>query len=250
MRRILLLAATLLCSTTLLAQSAAEHIAMGDRDRVALNAAGALSHYEAALRAEPTSAEALWRASSEAIDLGEFNDAARDSLYRLGAAYARRAVEADAGSSMAHFALAKALGRRALSLGVRDRVKYAGAVRNSALESLKLDSLNAGSLHTMGVWHRHVVTLGGWSRFIAKNFLGGKVLEEANLDDAARFLERAAALEPERIVHRVELARVYRERREMANAREQYQLASRLKPAEYNDRSYQQAAERELRELR
>lgn len=242
--------ATVLSARSLWAQTATERIVLGDRDHAAMNATGALRHYQAVIQADSTSAEALWRASSEAVDLGEFNDAARDSLYRLGEQYARRAVAADANSSMAHFALAKALGRRALSLGVRERVRYAGVVRIAALESLKFDSLNAGSLHTMGVWHRHIVTLGGFQRFIARNFLGGKVLEEANLDDAARFLERAAAIEPERIVHRVELARVYRERREMASAREQYQLALRLRPAEYNDRSYQAAAERELREMR
>lgn len=232
------------------AQTAAEHVALGDRNHAAMNAAGALGHFQAALDADPKNVEALWRASSEAVDLGEFNDAARDSLYRLAEQYARRAVEADSTSSMAHFSLAKALGRRALSLGVRDRVKYAAEVRKEALASLKIDSLNPGALHTMGVWHRHVMTLSGFSRFIAKNILGGKVLEEANLNDAARFLERATALEPERIIHRVELAKVYRDRGEMVKAREQYQLALRLKPADYNDRSYQGEAERDLRELR
>jgi Tfp pilus assembly protein PilF len=94
------------------------------------------------------------------------------------------------------------------------------------------------------------MTLSGFSRFVAKNLLGGKVLAEANLNDAARFLERAVALEPERIVHRVELGKVYRDRREIEKAREQYQLALRLKLADYNDRSYQEEAKRDLRELR
>jgi tetratricopeptide (TPR) repeat protein len=129
-------------------------------------------------------------------------------------------------------------------------VKYAAEVRNEALASLRLDSLNSGALHTMGVWHRHVMTLSGFSRFIAKNVLGGKILADANLNDAARFLERATALEPERIIHRLELAKVYRDREEKAKAREQYELALKLKPLEYNDRSYQQQAELALRELR
>ena len=36
------------------AQTAAEHVALGDRDHVAMNATGALAHYEAALAAVPT----------------------------------------------------------------------------------------------------------------------------------------------------------------------------------------------------
>jgi hypothetical protein len=234
----------------LLAQTAAEHIAMGDREHTAMNAAGALRHYQAAIEADSTNAEALWRASGEAIDLGEFDDAKRDSLYRLGEQYARRAVKADANSSMAHFALAKSIGRRALSLGARERVKYAGEVRAEALEALRLDSTNAGALHVMGRWHANIMRLSGFSRFMAKNLLGGKTFDEANWNDAARFLERAVALEPERIVHRLELASVYADSDNKPRAREEYQTVIRLKPTDYNDTRYQETAERELRELR
>lgn len=231
-------------------QTAAEHIVMGNRDRAAMNAASALQHYQAAIQADPNNAEALWRASGEAIDLGEFDDARRDSLYRLGEQYARRAVQADSASSMAHFVLAKAIGRRALSLGARERVKFAGEVREEALKSLRLDSTNAGALHVMGRWHANVMRLSGVSRFVAKRLLGGKVFDEANWKDAAGFLERAAALEPERIVHRVELASVYADSGNKPRAREEYQAALRLKPADYNDRHYLEQAERGLRDLR
>lgn len=243
-------AATVLLHSALSAQTAAEHIVLGDRERAAMNAAAALHHYQEAVGVDPNNAEALWRASREAVDLGEFNDAARDSLYRLGEQFARRAVQADPRSSMAHFALAKALGRRALSLGPRDRVKYAGAVRREALEALALDSTNAGALHVMGLWHANIMRLSGFTRFMAKNVLGGKTFGEANWNDAARFLERAVMLEPDRIVHRLDLAGVYRDRGEVAKARDEYRVALRLTPLEYNDRSYQREADRELRALR
>lgn len=248
--RVLIVTATVLLGGTLSAQTAAEHIVLGDRERAAMNAAAALRHYQEAIAIDPDNAEALWRASREAVDLGEFNDATRDSLYRLGEQFARRAVQADPRSSMAHFALAKALGRRALSLGPRDRVKYAGSVRREALEALALDSTNAGALHVMGMWHANIMRLSGFSRFMAKNLLGGKTFDEANWNDAARFLERAVALEPDRIVHRLDLAGVYRDRGEGGKAREEYQIALRLKPQEYNDRWYQEQAARELRALR
>lgn len=251
--RAIVLAATVLvpCVPALVAaQTAADHIVLGDKEHGALNAAGALKHYQEAVRIDPNNAEALWRASRESVDLGEFDDAARDSLYRLGEQYARRAVQADPKSSMAHFALAKALGRRALSLGPRDRVKYAGEVRKEALASLALDSANAGALHVMGMWHANIMRLNGFTRFMAKNILGGKTFDEANWKDATAMLERAVMLEPDRIVHRLDLAAVYRDRHEDAKAREQYQTALRLKQLEYNDRFYQQQADRELREMR
>src|SRR5687768_16247303 len=160
--RHVLIAATIVLTAPLSAQTAAEHIVMGDRDHEALNASGALGHYQAAIAVDPNNAEALWRASGEAIDLGEFDDAKRDSLYQLGEQYARRAVQADAKSSMAHFSLAKAIGRRSLALGKKERVKYAGDVHREANESLRLDSANAGALHVLGRWHAEIMRLSGF----------------------------------------------------------------------------------------
>ena len=248
--RLVLLAATVLSSGPLVAQTAAEHIVLGDRDHAAMNAAGALRHYQAAIQVDANNAEALWRASRESIDLGEFNDAGRDSLYQLGAQYARRAVQADAKSSMAHFALAKALGRRALSLGKRDRVKYAGEVRTEALEALRLDSLNAGALHVLGMWNAEIMRLSGIERFFAKNLLGGKTFGAANWNDARRFLERAVAIEPDRIVHRKDLGEVYADRGQKDRARETYQAALALKPIEPNDAQYRRQVERLLADVR
>ena len=248
--RHLVVAATVLFSSPLVAQTAAEHIVMGDRDRSVMNVAGALRHYQAAIQADASNAEALWRASRDAIDLGEFDDAKRDSLYQLGEQYARRAVQADAKSSMAHFSLAKAIGRRSLALGKKERVKYAGDVHREADESLRLDSANAGALHVLGRWHAEIMRLSGFSRFMAKNVLGGKTFGEANWKDAVRLMEKAVALEPERIVHRLELAAIYADSGDKAKAREQYQMAIRLKPSDFNDKHYQEQAKKELAALK
>jgi Tfp pilus assembly protein PilF len=91
--------------------------------------------------------------------------------------------------------------------------------------------------------------LSGFTRFLAKNLLGGKTFGEANWNDAARYLERAVAIEPERIVHHVDLAEVYVDRHEKPKAREQYEQALHLTPTDYNDRSYQQQAQRGLSDL-
>ncbi len=248
--RLIVAAATILSSSPLVAQTAAEHILLGDRDRSAMNAAGALRHFQAAIQADASNVEALWRASREAIDLGEFDDAKRDSLYKLGELYARRAVQADAKSSMAHFALAKAIGRASLALGKKERVKYAGDVHREATESLRLDSANAGALHVLGRWHAEVMRLSGFSRFMAKNVLGGKTFGEANWKDAVRLMEKAVALEPERIVHRLELAAIYADSGDKAKAREQYQMVARLKASDFNDKHYQEQAQKELAALK
>ena len=223
---------------------AAEHVAMGDRER-ASNPASALKHYEAALAAEARSYDALVKASGTAIDAGEASpDAARrTALYKSGEQYARRAVEVRPGDAEGHFALARALGRTAQSLGSRERVKYAGDVRAHAMEALKLDPKHPGALHVMGMWNAEIMRLSGVTRFMAKNFLGGKVFDSANWNDAQRYLEQAVAAEPNRLVHRIDLAEVYADRKNTAKAREQVEFILKAPVSEVNDAKYKRQAE-------
>ena len=234
------------------AQSAAEHVTLGDRAHAAMDAPSALQHYEAAIKAEPKNYEALWKATREAVDVGEFNPDAkeRDRLYTLAELYARRAVDANSGDAEGHFHLARALGRKALSLGKRDQVKYAGDVRTHALEALRLDPRSAGAEHIMGMWNYNIMKLSGVTRFMAKTFLGGKVFDSANWDDAQRYMEQSVANEPNRLVHHLDLARVYVARGMKDKARAQYEATVNGTATEYNDKHFQAEAAQELAALR
>jgi tetratricopeptide (TPR) repeat protein len=233
-------------------QSAAEQIALGDREHAALSAASALKHYEAALAVDPNNSDALIKAAYDAVDLGEFNPNVdqRTALFRSGEQYARRAVAANPNDAEAHFQLARAIGRNALTMGARDRVKFAREVRDQALEALKLDPKHSGALHVMGVWNAEVMRLNGFSRMIAKNFLGGQIFGEANWDNAQSYLEQAVALDPNRIAHRLDLAAVYADRNERAKAVEQYEWIARAPSTDFNDPNYKADAARRLRDLR
>jgi tetratricopeptide (TPR) repeat protein len=233
-------------------QTAAEHIATGDRDQASLDIASALRHYEAALAIDSTNYDALTKAAHDAVDLGEFNPSAeqRTALYRRAEQYARRAVAANPNDAEGHFQLARALGRTALTMGTRDKIKYAGEVREQALDALKINPKHAGALHVMGMWNAEVMRLNGLSRMIAKNFLGGEVFGEASWDNAQRYLEEAVALDPNRITHRLDLAGVYADRSLEEKAIEQYQWIGRAPVTDFNDPRYKEEAERRLKALR
>ena len=234
------------------AQTAAEELLAGDRAHAALDAPTALGHYERALSIEPTNYEALWKASRDAVDLGEFtpDKKQRTELYRRGEGYARRAVAVNPTDAEAHFHLARAVGVAALSLGVRDRVKYANEVRAEALRALAIDPRHPGALHVMGMWNAEVMRLSGFERSFARTFLGGKVFGSASWADAIRYMEEAVAVDPQRLTHHLDLARIYRDRGEKAKARERYEAVIRGTATEYNDAQYKRLAERELAGLR
>src|SRR5207302_4207051 len=103
------------------AQSVAEHIAASDREK--MDPAAALHQFEAALALEPNNYEALYKASEWAVDAGQLatDRNAMNALYKRGEDYARHAIQVNPTDAEGHFALAKALGRTAQSLGVRDR---------------------------------------------------------------------------------------------------------------------------------
>lgn len=236
----------------LAAQSATEHVAMGDRDQQAMNAPGALHHYEEALKADPKSYEALWKATREAVDVGEYNpdEKERERLYAAAEQYARRAVEVNPADAEGHAQLARALGRKALSLGKKEQVKYAGDVRTAALDALRINAKHPAALHVMGKWNYEVLRLSGITRFMAKTFLGGKIFDSANWDDAQRYMEESAQVDPTRLIHHLDLARVYAARGNKEKAREQYEWVMKGPVTEYNDKRYQAEAADEIRDVR
>jgi tetratricopeptide (TPR) repeat protein len=242
-------AGMLLAASMAGAQAAADHIALGDKEYVAMNATAALQHYEEAIKLDPKSYEALWKGARSAVDLGSYerNEEKRDLYFRNGELYARRAVEANPGDAEGHFHLARALGKSALSQGPKARIKYAKDVRSHALDCLKIDPRQAGCLHVMGMWNAEVMRLNGFTRMLAKNFLGGQVFGSASWAEAKRYMEESIAVEPDRIVHRIDLAGVYRDMGDKAKARAEYQAVMKLPNRDYNDRQYKAEADAGLR---
>jgi tetratricopeptide (TPR) repeat protein len=201
--------------------------------------------------ADTNSYDWLIKAAHEAVDKGEFNpnEEQRTALYKKAEEYARRAVTANPNDAEGHFQLARAIGRNALTMGTRDKIKFAGVVRDEATAGLRINPNHDGLLHIMGMWNAEVMRLNGLSRMIAKNFLGGKVFNAASWDSAQVYLEKAVAVAPNRITHHLDLGMVYADRDMKEKAKEQFEWIARAPVVDYNDAKYKELAARRLKEL-
>lgn len=250
-RIVILTAAIALIAHTAAAQDAASVIASAERDRAAFNATAALGRYESALSAAPTQYALLWRAAREAMDLGEAatSSATRTEYYAKGEGYARRAVTANPNGADGHFMLAVALGRTALSVGSRERVRYAAEIRTEALAAVRIEPTHAGALHVLGVWNAEIMRLSSFTRFAARKFLGGQIFEQASWPEAIRYMEAAVAADPVRITHRLDLAMIYADTGDKGKARTTCDAVARMANTEFNDTRYKQECVRLLGRL-
>ena len=135
--------------------------------------------------------------------------ARRDSLYALAERYAARAVASDSMGADGHFALAAAIGTGSVLLGKEARIRRAGIIRREALKAIALNPRHDGAYHILGRWNAEIMRLSGLSRFFARNFLGAGVFKQASWKKAIAFMEKAVELDPGRIQHHLELARIY-----------------------------------------
>lgn len=248
----LVFASLILVHATASAQSVTEQIAMGDSAHTALQPVAALAHYEAAIAADSANADALGKASRTVVDIGEqeADDGRRKALYRKGVDYARRAVAAAPNDAEPHFHLARALGRLALSVGIRERVRFANEIYDQGMEALRLNPDHPGALHVLGVWNAEVMRISGIERFFARNVLGGSRFGEASWDKAISYMERAVEVDPERLTHQLDLAKIYADRKQNDKARNMFERVIAGEVSDYNDPVYKRDAEAALRKLK
>jgi len=233
----------LLCSAAavpLSAQGPADHVAMGKAANEAHDPATALLHFQAALAQDSANYDANWRGALTLLDLGDLSpdslkESRRDSLYALAELYAGRAVTADSMGAEGHFALAAATGKVSLTLGQDARIRKAGIIRQEALRAIELNPRHDGAYHILGRWNAEIMRISGISRFVARNFLGASVFKQASWKNAVANMEKAVALDPGRIQHHLELARIYADRKRETEADAQLNLVQSLPFRENTD---------------
>jgi tetratricopeptide (TPR) repeat protein len=122
-------------------------------------------------------------------------------------ACAQRACDLEPSNAVNQLSLAVCYGKLGLYAEVRDRVDYARQVKRCAERALALDPNYAYAHHVLGQWNYEVASLGRTKRFLVGLLFGG--LPDASTGEAVRQLERAVALSPETVSHRLALGYAY-----------------------------------------
>jgi tetratricopeptide (TPR) repeat protein len=231
----------------LLGQTVADHVDMGAAAIHAHDLRTGLAHFEAALAIDSLDYAANWRAAIALLDQGELipdsiKSPERDSLFARAETLARRAEAADSLRPEGHFAVAATVGRASLGMGKKERIRRAKIIRDEALRTIELDSTYDGAYHVLGRWNAEIMRLSGLSRFFAKSFLGAGIFREASWEGAVSNLQKAVELDPARIYHRLELARVYADRKRYQEARDQLSQIDALPDREILDPVYRERA--------
>lgn len=233
------------------AQSAAKHMAEGDAAYADRRAPEALHHYLAAIAADSTDADALWRASRTETELAEYDSVTEHarSLLKDAERHARAAVAHAPKDAQSHFVLAEALGRIALTIPAMQRLPYATEIHKETTACLTIAPKHPGCLHVLALWDAEYMRLGHFTQEMANSMTGGKLFANATWEEAERNMLAAIAVEPTRAIHHLDLARIYADEGKKDSARAEFEATVKAPVRDYNDPHYQADAKAALRTL-
>jgi tetratricopeptide (TPR) repeat protein len=207
---------TLLLSGTLLPSSAAfgagsadQLIEQGDAFYARLEAANSLKFYLPAEKLEPNNVRLLVRISREYRHL--MSDAARPmeklNLGGTALAYAKRAVTLAPDNPEAQLAVCISYGKLQPFESIREKLDAARIIKNAADKVIRLDPRSDLGWHVLGRWHMAFADVSPAKRALAQLTYGK--LPDSTYEDAARCFEKAIQLNPNRLMHYIELGTAY-----------------------------------------
>lgn len=186
--------------------------------------------YLEALEAGPARFTALHRLARVESMLAEVSSGEEARELVAGAVtHAREAVKTAPDSAAGHLELAVALGRQALKEGPKTQLSLSREVKSEVDRALAISPSLGRAWHVLGIWNRKLASLNFVERAVAKTVLGG-VPKGATMENAVAHLQRAIALEPAYVNHRLELGRTFLQLKRAAEARRELERAVALPP--------------------
>jgi Flp pilus assembly protein TadD len=240
----------LISSQSIRADSADKLIKMGDVCDVKLQATEALKYYLPAKLEHPKDATLCVSIARQYRHL--MSDATtRDEKLRLGSIaldYAHRAATLGPGDSEAQLSVAITYGKLLPFLGSKQQVKDSPLIKEAVDKAIKLDPRNDTAWHVLGRWNRVLAGLSPIKRALAP-LLYGK-LPTATNESAVACFQKAIEINPNRLMHYIELGLTYAQMGRQNEARRYLTKGLSLQGAEKDDPETKQHGRDALAKLR
>lgn len=224
----------------------------GDQHQRVLDLDAAAVCYEEAHKLSPTNIAYLVKLakvlSDKTYEAGTLGPAAVEFNQRA-MAYAQQAIDAQPHSAWGYIASCVSKGRMALCHpDNRTRAQLAKQAQDEARTALELDPSNDLAHHLMGRWHYEMANLNFVMRTLVR-LLYGAAFAPGSYTGALECFTAAAGLAPDRLIHRVELARAYTKLGRKEQAVEELQRAMEMEIEDINAQLQRQDASAMLTQL-
>lgn len=214
-----------------------------------LDAGQALVLYQEAEALEPKRVDVLTGIARQYRHLMADASSSKEKARLIGLAlvYSRRAVELAPDSADAHLALAITYAKRTPLEGSGEKVATSRLLKAEIDRVLQLDPDNDTAWHLLGRWYGGYAELSRVRRAVGE-LLYGK-LPAGTQEQAAQCLEKALAENPRRLMHHIELGRIYALMGRTDEARKLLKKGLAMPNREKDDPTYKQRGQEALADL-
>ena len=147
--------------------------------------------------------------------------------------YSTRAAACGPKDCDAQLATAITLGKMLPYLPAKEQVSASPRIKESVDKALALDPRNDNAWHILGRWNRVLAEISGAKRFLAGMIYGQ--LPKGSYEEAERDMKKAIELNPKRLMHYIELGRIYAQMGRKDEARELINKGLNMSDAEKDD---------------
>ena len=224
-------------------------IAKGDQFDKQLQAKEALEQYLPANKLQPDNVYLLVRIARQYRHLMSDTSSKQEKL-RLGnisLQFAERAATLAPDNAEAQLSPAISYGKMVPHMGKRDQVNASPRIKAAVDRALQLDPNNDTAWHVLGRWNRVLADTSTLKRILAKALYGD--LPVTTNEAAEKCLLKAIAINPNRLMHHIELGRIYSQMGRKEEARKCIQKGLAMPNREKDDPELKEIGQQTLQKL-
>jgi tetratricopeptide (TPR) repeat protein len=246
----LAVASVLATCGTIRAEYMDEKLKQGIDHDVKLEARQALDCFLEVEKQQPKNVDVLVRIARQYRHLMADASSESDKLKLASAAvdYGRKAVAADPRNSEAQLSCAISYGKMLPMMSKKEQVASSKLIKEGAEKAIKLDSKNDLAWNILGRWHRLVAGMGTITRTLAAVIYDK--LPDASNEDSVDCLEKAIKLNPNRLMHYIELGKTYAQMGKNAEAKRFLEKGLSMPCVDKDDPTLKEVARQTLASLR